>query len=81
MANIEFSELGRALVANRYIAEHIVTRLANLTPEEEASGIMQIHLTDGDESQTLDLRIGPGNKSVLDELQAAKKAKLTLAPS
>lgn len=59
MGNIEFSKVGQAILENKVLADYISRRLANVTPEEDAAGEMEIKLEGG---KTLILRFGPGSR-------------------
>jgi len=57
MGNIEFSKVGQAILENRVLARYISHRLANITPEEDAAGQIEIRLVGG---KKFILRFGRG---------------------
>lgn len=59
MGNIEFSKLGRAILENKVLANYISRRLANVTPEENAAGMIEIKLVGG---KKFILRFGPPSR-------------------
>ena len=56
MANIDFSDTGRAILENKELSNHLMHRLANITPEEDNKGQIEIELEDG---HNLTFNIGP----------------------
>ena len=56
MGNIEFSKVGRAILENKVLANYISRRLSNVTPEENAAGMIEIKLVGG---KKFILRFGP----------------------
>ena len=63
MGNVEFSKLGAAILRNKALTSHIVQRLSNITPQEEAAGEVEIRFYKGEEAHTLTIKIGPQKHS------------------
>jgi hypothetical protein len=59
MANIEVSKIWEAILRNKALASHILERLSNVTPEEEAKGELVITYYKGSDEKKLVLGIGP----------------------
>jgi hypothetical protein len=59
MGNIDFSKVGRAILENKVLADYISRRLANVTPEENAAGKIEIKLVGG---KSFILRFGPPSR-------------------
>ncbi len=72
MGNIEFSETAAAIMRNKALTSYLVSRLANITPEEAAAGEIEVTLKNGNDIRTVKFIIGRKNQNLLDHLQSKK---------
>lgn len=78
MANIEFSKTAKEVLQNKPLVAYIMKRLSNVTPLEEAKGVIEIPLINGKEEFTLSVIIGEANPDairILEEAQVKTKQK------
>jgi hypothetical protein len=72
MGNVEFSRNGLSIKKNRALVDHLVERMRNLTPEEKASGEIEVTLKKGDDVRTYKFVI---NRTI--QLEQKRKAELS----